>query len=199
LLAPPIETTTTTPVLEPPRKRPTIDPRARHDDGRGSPSPTWSPCDGPVPCGGFRLGLSLGGAFPTGARFAVDSGWDLTPAVTAVVVGEAFTATRLGVAGGAAWRTSIDRTFELSLRGLVGGGIGTRSISDKPLLEPEECVADENGQLPSAIPTWFVSPTIAVRGRIGYVFVEVGTYWHLNIDALPAGYFAIGVAPFGIL
>ncbi|MDP2343940.1 MAG: hypothetical protein Q8O67_23485 [Deltaproteobacteria bacterium] len=182
--------------------RPGIDPRVRPNDQQLR-EPHWSPCDGPIPCGGFRLGLAMGGAFPTGARFGLDTGWDVSRDVSAIAVGEVFSGlgtTRMGAGGGAAWRATIDKTFELSLRGLVGGGIGTTSIKDVPIAEPVECVVDETGQARTKDQvTWFVGPTLAARGRIGYVFVEVGTYWHVNIDAFPGAYFAIGIAPFGIL
>ena len=79
-----------------------------------------------------------------------------------------------------------------------GGGLVRRSRTGRstPALR-------EQGPLffLSAGPTatsWYAAPTVAVRGRMGYLFVEAGTFWHVSIDALPAAYFAVGFAPFGI-
>lgn len=189
---------------------PAMDPRTRPAAQMMSDEPVmfdgWSPCDGPMPCGGFRLGVALGGAFPLGARASVDTGWDVNESTTAIVQGEALTGDQFARAGGSAgvaWRTLVvDRVVEVSVRGLIGFGGGNSAAKDKALA-PVECVVDESGNAvgsqlaPSRITTWYLAPTIGVRARIGYAYAEAGTFWHVNLDDTPSAYLAVGFAPFG--
>ncbi len=193
---------------------PTAAPSATDPSTQGSADPGTattphdrSPCDVPGKCADFRLGLALGGSYPLGGRGGVDLASDLTPDVTAIAVAEAYGGieSRMGVAAGMAWRTHVADVAEVSLRGLLGAGVGTTTVAAQGL-EHVECVPDasDNGaprlkpRTGTTVDTrWYVAPTVAVRGRVGFVLAEAGVTWHLNVDVTPAVYLSIGVALFG--
>lgn len=191
---------------------PAMDPRTRGAQFPGTAPMSygdgWSPCDGPAQCGGFRFGLSMGLAYPFGGRGAIDTGWDVTPNITAIALVDTMGSNevvRIGAAGGLAYRLKVADVVELSLRGLLGGGGGSAAIASQGT-EDVQCVPDGNGNVVPQVTTlsgtrmhtsWYVAPTAAFRARIGYLFAEAGTTWHLNLDATPAAYVAIGIAPFG--
>lgn len=190
---------------------PAMDPRTRGVTYPGTEArayePDFSACEGPMACAGLRVGVGVGAAYPFGGRGALDTGWDLTPNVTAIGLVDAMAGsdTRAGANVGLAYRTTIEDVVEFSVRGLIGGGGGTRTITPTGL-EDAQCVPDDSGNPVPQIETlkgstvltnWYVAPTVAVRGRVGYVFAEVGTTWHLNLDDAPAAYVAIGFAPVG--
>lgn len=191
-----------------PRTRPT----AQLPEEQPGLSESWSPFDGPFPAGGFRLGAGFGGVFPLGARATVETGFDLSPSATVIAVGEATVndddVTRGGGSAGLAWRMLVfDRAVELSARALLGAG-GGQSSKGVSSVRQSDCPADSDGgstapvedphrSAESPITTWYIAPNVAVRARFGYVFVEAGTLWHVNLDDTPAAYFAVGFAPIG--
>lgn len=171
---------------------------------------SWGPCDGPARCGGWRASAGLGAAIGLGERAAVDTGWDIGPA-TIVLQGSAISSgaepeseLRGDIAIGAAWRSLIIEQVELSARALVG--VGGTSGGTRPLANSSApCVVDDAGDPIVTGPdehvaaaTMFVAPSVAVRARYGYVFVEAGTFWHVPVDVTPVTYFAIGIAPLGM-
>lgn len=182
-----------------PAAPPAPDPRVSPILGERRLVTGWTPCDGPVDCGGFRLNLGLGPALPFGGRAAIDTGYDVSPSLSVVAVAEAIEVARVGarasVSGGLAWRTHID-VLELSVRGALGGGSGTRRTTQVAT----EAVCDDGstpkGPATSARETFFLAPSAAVRGRIGYLFIEAGTFFHIGLDELPGGHLAVGVALF---
>jgi hypothetical protein len=196
---------------------PAMDPRTRGAQYPGTTSATyedgWSPCEGPAQCGGFRFGLSLGLAYPLVGRGAIDTGWDVTENLTAIAAVDTHGqgdvgnggVMRIGGGAGVSYRTRMFDFLELSARGLLGGGGGTSTIRSQGV-EDVQCVPDESGnsvpQLKTltgsrGVTSWYVAPSFAMRARIGYLFGEVGTTWHLNLDQTPNAYVAIGIAPFG--
>ena len=158
-----------------PREAPrAMDPRTRPADyARQRAAVGWGLCEGPTTCGGLRMGVSAGVSLPTGNRLALDAGWDIDERWTGIAAAEAFV-TRGGLAAGVAWRTRVD-VLEMSARGLLGagGGIGDYGAG------------------------YYVSPTVAVRARVGYVFAELGTFWPLPMDRQPGAYLVVGMAPVG--
>jgi hypothetical protein len=171
---------------------------------------SWGPCDGPARCGGWRASAGLGAAIGLGQRAAVDAGWDIGLATVLLQGSAVDSGTESGselrgdVAIGAAWRSTILEQVELSGRALIG--VGGTSGGTRPLANSSApCVVDDAGDPIVTGPdehlaaaTMFVAPSVAVRARYGYVFVEVGTFWHVLVDVAPVTYFAVGLAPLGM-
>jgi hypothetical protein len=38
---------------------------------------------------------------------------------------------------------------------------------------------------------------VAARARLGPVFIELGSAWHIGVDTAPMVYAGVGVEPFG--
>lgn len=156
---------------QPPRAQ-----RAPPRDGRRH-SEAWGVCDGPPTCGGgVRSSASFGFGMPTISRFALDIGFDLDEHLTPTATLEYGAAGRAVLYGGLMARALLGDVVEVSARGSVGVGGGLPYIGG---------------------PTWTVAPQAALRARVGYVFVDVGGVWHLNLDPTPGAFVAVGVAMTG--
>lgn len=182
---------------------PADDPRRKPADFARNRDVTFpNPCEGPLPCGGFRGGVSFAGAVPLGARMAVDIGYDVSPEGTAIVVVDGYERSgsrRAAGSLGIAWRKKIG-VLELSGRGLFGAGAGSAAEkSGAP--SAVACVVDKESSAVRTVSEGhsavFIQPTVAVRSRIGYVFAEAGASWAVGLDELPGAYLAIGVSLFG--
>ncbi len=132
----------------------------------------WSVCDGPPTCGGLRITASVGLELIKETRIALDLGYDVADHTTAVVTAVYGNAGRVLLSAGLQQRTMVAHLVELSARGGLGVGGAVKLDGVRPLLAPE----------------------VVGRARIGFVFVDVGGTWHLNIDDTPSVIVAVGVA-----
>lgn len=179
---------------------PAPDRRLPQLDGERRLVTGWTPCDGPPDCGGFRLNVGLGVTLPLAVRLAADTGYDISPSLGVVALAEVMGSggvSRAALSGGLDWRTRIDG-LELSARAALGGGLGPPRAASAAI--PAEAICDDGStpKVPDALAevngTFFLAPSAAVRGRLGYLFVEAGTFFHLGIDDLPGGYLTVGLA-----
>jgi len=141
----------------------------------------WSPCHGPPSAGPLSLNGGIGIA-TTGPRAQLDAGYDINDRLTITLESD-MSSFGGGVHAGVAWRTHIEGG-EVSVRGLLGGGLGLPlTLQHGPF-----GVGYTNN------PAGFVAPIVAARGRIGWVFGELGATWRFGSDVLPGAYATIGVA-----
>jgi hypothetical protein len=155
-------------------------------------------------CGAFHLAGTVGPAFAVGARGAVEVGWDfprlaLTTFVAVEAIADLGQADKRGdVAVGVAWHVPTG-DIDVSLRPQFGVGAtsgGTRNVSGSaaPCASgtTEKPLSGEYVVASSA----YLAPAVAARARLGVVFFEVGSQWHIGVDTAPLVYAGIGIEPF---